>query len=129
MAKMSTRELLGVFEEMTVLELKEFLDAFEAHFEVTAVAGIAAAPGSAGDGAAAEAAEEEQFEFDLVLTGSGEKKIQVIKEVRSLTTLGLKEAKALVDDLPNVVLEAVSKEEAEAAKVKIEAVGGTAELR
>ena len=128
MARMSTEELLGVFDEMTVLELKEFLDAFEAHFEVTAAAGVVAMPGS-GDGAADEAAEEEQFEFDLVLTGSGEKKIQVIKEVRSLTTLGLKEAKALVDGLPNVVLEAVSKDEAEAARAKIEAVGGSAEVR
>lgn len=128
MARMSTEELLGVFDEMTVLELKEFLDAFEAHFDVTAAAGVVAAPGPGG-GDAAEAAEEEQFEFDLVLTGSGEKKIQVIKEVRSLTTLGLKEAKALVDGLPNVVLEAVSKEEAEAAKAKIEAVGGNAEVR
>lgn len=128
MARMSTEELLGVFDEMTVLELKEFLDAFEAHFDVTAAAGVVAAPGPGG-GDAAEAAEEEQFEFDLVLTGSGEKKIQVIKEVRSLTTLGLKEAKALVDGLPNVVLEAVSKEEAETAKAKIEAVGGEAEVR
>lgn len=128
MARMSTEELLGLFGEMTVLELKEFLDAFEAHFEVTAMAGVVAAPG-AGGGAAEEEAEEEQFEFDLVLTGSGEKKIQVIKEVRSLTTLGLKEAKALVDGLPNVVLEAVSKDEAEAARAKIEAVGGSAEVR
>ena len=128
MARMSTEELLGVFDEMTVLELKEFLDAFEAHFDVTAAAGVVAAPGPGG-GDAAEAAEEEQFEFDLVLTGSGEKKIQVIKEVRSLTTLGLKEAKALVDGLPNVVLEAVSKEEAETVKAKIEAVGGEAEVR
>ena len=128
MARMSKEELLDVFDEMTVLELKEFLDAFEAHFDVTAAAGVVAAPGPGG-GDAAEAVEEEQFEFDLVLTGSGEKKIQVIKEVRSLTTLGLKEAKALVDGLPNVVLEAVSKEEAEAAKAKIEAVGGDAEVR
>lgn len=127
MAKMSTEELLGLFGEMTVLELKEFLDAFEAHFEVTAMAGVVAAPGAGGP--AEEEAEEEQFEFDLVLTGSGEKKIQVIKEVRSLTTLGLKEAKALVDGLPNVVLEAVSKDEAEAARAKIEAVGGSAEVR
>ncbi len=127
MAKLSTQELLGVFEEMTVLELKEFLDAFEEHFDVTAMAGmaVAAAPGAE----AAEAAEEEQVEFDVVLTSSGDKKIQVIKEVRSMTSLGLKEAKALVDGIPNTVLEAVTKEEAEAAMAKIEAVGGSVELR
>ena len=127
MAKMSTADLLSVFEEMTVLELKEFLDAFESHFDVTAAASMAVAM-APGDGAAAEP-EEEQVEFDLVLTSSGEAKIQVIKEVRKLATLGLKEAKGLVDGIPNTLLEAVSKEEAEAAKAKIEAVGGSAELR
>ena len=128
MAKLSTEELLGVFEEMTVLDLKEFLDAFESHFDVTASAGmaVAMAPAEAGRD---ESAEEEQVEFDVVLTSSGDKKIQVIKEVRSLTTLGLKEAKALVDGIPNTVLEAVSREEAEAAKKKIEAVGGAVEVR
>ena len=128
MNKMSTEDLLGVFEQMTVLELKEFLDAFESHFDVTAAAPMAMAM-APGDGAGAEPAEEEQVEFDVVLTAAGAKKIQVIKEVRSLTTLGLKEAKAVVDGIPNTVLEAVSKEEAEAAKAKIEAVGGSVELR
>ena len=127
MAKMSTADLLSVFEEMTVLELKEFLDAFESHFDVTAAASMSVAM-APGDEAGAEP-EEEQVEFDLVLTSSGEKKIQVIKEVRALTRLGLKEAKAVVDGIPNTVLEAVSKEEAEAAKAKIEAVGGSVEIR
>ena len=127
MARMSNADLLSVFEEMTVLELKEFLDAFESHFDVTAAAlmAVAMAPG---DTAAAEP-EEEQVEFDVVLTSSGDKKIQVIKEVRALTRLGLKEAKAVVDGIPNAVLEAVSREEAEAAKTKIEAVGGSVEIR
>jgi len=125
---MTTEELLGVFEEMTVLELKEFLDAFEEHFDVTAAAPMAMAV-AAGDGAGAEEAAEEQTEFDVVLTGSGDKKIQVIKEVRAMTSLGLKEAKAVVDGLPSTVLEAVSKEEANAAKEKIEAVGGSVEIR
>lgn len=128
MASMTTEELLGVFEEMTVLELKEFLDAFEEHFDVTAVAPMAMAV-AAGDGAGAEAPAEEQTEFDVVLTGSGDKKIQVIKEVRAMTSLGLKEAKAVVDGLPSTVLEAVSKEEANAAKEKIEAVGGSVDIR
>ena len=128
MASMTTEELLGVFEGMTVLELKEFLDAFEEHFDVTAAAPMAMAV-AAGDGAGAEAPAEEQTEFDVVLTGSGDKKIQVIKEVRAMTSLGLKEAKAVVDTLPNPVLEGVSKEEANAAKEKIEAVGGSVEIR
>ncbi|WP_420612223.1 50S ribosomal protein L7/L12 [Candidatus Spongiisocius sp.] len=128
MATMTTEELLGVFEGMTVLELKEFLDAFEEHFDVTAAAPMAMAV-AAGDGAGAEEAAEEQTEFDVVLTGSGDKKIQVIKEVRAMTSLGLKEAKAVVDGLPSTVLEAVSKEEAGAAKEKIEAVGGSVEIR
>ena len=127
MAKMSTPDLLSVFEEMTVLELKEFLDAFESHFDVTAAASMAVAM-VPGDDASAEP-EEEQVEFDVVLTSSGDKKIQVIKEVRALTRLGLKEAKAVVDGIPNTVLEAVSKEEAEVAKGKIEAVGGSVEIR
>lgn len=128
MASMTTKDLLSVFEEMTVLELKEFLDAFESHFDVTAAApmAMAMAPGDEGGGAAAE---EEQTEFDLILTSSGDKKIQVIKEVRALTQLGLKEAKAVVDGIPNPVLEGVSKDQAEAAKAKIEAVGGSVEIR
>ncbi len=129
MASMSTKDLLGVFEEMTVLELKEFLDAFEDHFDVTAAAPMAMGMTMAGGDDAGAPAEEEQTEFDLILTSSGAKKIQVIKEVRALTQLGLKEAKALVDGLPNPVLEAASKEDVEAAKAKIEAVGGSVEIR
>lgn len=127
MAKMTNEELLGVFEEMTVLELKEFLDAFEERFDVTAAAPMAMAAMPAADAGAAEEAEKD--EFDVVLTGPGDQKIQVIKEVRALTGLGLKEAKALVDDAPSPVLEGASKEEAEAARDKIAAVGGQVEVR
>ncbi len=129
MASMSTKDLLSVFEEMTVLELKEFLDAFENHFDVTAAAPMAMGMAMAGGDEAGAPVEEEQTEFDLILTSSGTKKIQVIKEVRALTQLGLKEAKAVVDGLPSAVLEAVSKDDAEAAKAKIEAVGGSVEIR
>ena len=130
MAKMTTDELLSEFEEMTVLELKEFLDAFEERFDVTAAAPVAmaAAPAAGGDGAGA-AAEEEQDEFDVVLTSAGSQKIQVIKEVRGLTSLGLKEAKDLVDGAPANVLEGVDKETAEKAKETIEAAGGSVELK
>ncbi|MGB7861688.1 MAG: 50S ribosomal protein L7/L12 [Acidimicrobiia bacterium] len=129
MAKMTTDELLSSFEEMTVLELKDFLDAFEEKFDVTAAApmAVAAAPAAGGDGAAA--AEEEQDEFDVVLTAAGSAKIQVIKEVRGLTSLGLKEAKDLVDGAPNAILEGVDKETADKAKEVIEAAGGSVELR
>lgn len=127
MAKMNTEELLSVFEEMTVLELKEFLDAFEERFDVTAAAPMAMAAMPVADAGAAE--EPEKDEFDVVLTGPGDQKIQVIKEVRALTGLGLKEAKALVDDAPSAVLEGASKEEAEAARDKIAAVGGQVEVR
>jgi len=128
MAKMKTDELLGVFEEMTVLELKDFLDAFEEKFDITAAAPMAfAAASGAGDGGADVV--EEQVEFDVVLMAAGAKKIQVIKEVRALTSLGLKEAKEVVDSAPKAVLEAVSKEDAEAAKEKLEAAGGSVELR
>lgn len=130
MASMTTDELLTVFEEMTVLELKEFLDAFEERFDVTAAApmAVAAAPAAGGDGAGAPA-EEEKDEFDVVLTGAGEQKIQVIKEVRGLTSLGLKEAKELVDSAPSAVLEAVDKDAAEKAKAALEGAGATVELR
>jgi len=126
--KLSTDELISTFEGMTVLELKEFLDAFEERFEVTAAApmAMAAAP-AGGDGAAA--AVEEKDEFDVVLTSSGAQKIQVIKEVRGLTSLGLKEAKDLVDSAPASVLEAVDKETADKAKEILEAAGGTVELK
>lgn len=128
MAKMKTDELLTVFEEMTVLELKEFLDAFEERFDVTAAApmAMAAAP-AAGDGGAA--AVEEQDEFDVILTGAGAEKIKVIKEVRAITSLGLKEAKDLVDGAPNPVLEGVDKEAAEKAKAQLEAAGASVEVK
>ena len=128
MAKMTTEELLGVFEEMSVLELSEFLKAFEEKFDVTAAAPMAmavAAPGAEGG----EAAAEEQDEFDVVLTAAGSQKIQVIKVVRALTSLGLKEAKAVVDGAPNAVLEAVDKEAAEAAKTQLEEAGASVELK
>jgi large subunit ribosomal protein L7/L12 len=130
MAKMTTDELINVFEEMTVLELKEFLDAFEDKFEVTAAVPVAmaAAPAAGGDGAGA-AAVEEKDEFDVVLTSAGAQKIQVIKEVRGLTSLGLKEAKDLVDGAPANVLEAVEKEVAEKAKEVLEAAGASVELK
>ena len=128
MAKITSDELLSSFEEMTVLELKDFLDAFEEKFDVTAAAPVAvsAAPGSGGDGAVVE---EEQDEFDVVLTAVGQAKIQVIKEVRGLTSLGLKEAKDLVDGAPNAILEGVDKETADKAKEAIEAAGGSVELK
>ncbi len=128
-AKMTTEDLLGVFEEMSVLELSEFLKAFEEKFDVTAAAPMAmavAAPGAAG-GEAADA--EEQTEFDVVLTAAGSQKIQVIKVVRGLTSLGLKEAKEVVDGAPNTVLEAAEKDAAEAAKAQLEEAGATVELK
>ncbi len=128
MATMTTDELLAVFETMTVLELKEFLDAFEEKFDVTAAAPMAMAAAPAGGGAAAPA-EEEKDEFDVVLVAAGDQKIQVIKEVRALTSLGLKEAKELVDAAPKPVLEAVEKEAADKAKETLEAVGATVELK
>ncbi len=130
MAKNKTEELLSVFEEMTVLELKEFLDAFEEKFDVTAAApmAVAAMPAAGGGDAGAPAAEEKD-EFDVVLTGAGSQKIQVIKEVRGLTSLGLKEAKDLVDGAPANVLEAVDQETAQKAKETLEAAGATVELK
>ena len=127
MAKTTTEKLLGAFEEMTVLELSEFLKAFEEKFDVTAAAPVAVAAVAAG-GDVAEVVEE-QYDFDVVLTGPGQKKIQVIKEVRSLTSLGLKEAKALVDDAPSAILEGVDKETAEKAKEALEGAGGDVELK
>ena len=128
MAKTTTEKLLETFEEMTVLELSEFLKAFEEKFEVTAAAPVAVAAVAAGAGDAGAAAEEEKDEFDVVLTGAGDKKIQVIKEVRGLTSLGLKEAKELVDGAPSNILEGVDKETAEKAKEAIEGAGGSVEL-
>jgi large subunit ribosomal protein L7/L12 len=126
MAKMSTPDLLELFEQMTVLELKEFLDAFEERFDVTAAAPMAMA--AAGGGAAAAPVEEEKDEFTVMLTAAGDQKIQVIKEVRSLTSLGLKEAKDLVDSAPKAVLEGVDKAAADKAKAQLEAVGASVEL-
>jgi large subunit ribosomal protein L7/L12 len=130
MATMSTTDLLDVFKNMTVLELNEFLKAFEEEFGVTAAApvAVAAAAGSGGGGGEA-AASEEQDEFDVILTAAGDKKIQVIKEVRALTTLGLKEAKDLVDGAPKPVLEKVAKEEADKAKAQLEEAGATVEVK
>ena len=127
MAKTTTEDLLGVFEEMSVLELSEFLKAFEEKFDVTAAAPMAMAMAPAGGDEAA--AEEEKDEFDVVLVGVGDKKIQVIKEVRGLTSLGLKEAKALVDGFPAPVLEGVDKETAEKAKETLEGAGAEVELK
>jgi large subunit ribosomal protein L7/L12 len=129
MAKMKTDELLSTFEEMTILELKDFLDAFEEKFDVTAAAPVAVAAAPAGGSDSGEVGAEEQDEFDVLLTAIGSAKIQVIKEVRSLTSLGLKEAKDLVDGAPANVLEGVDKETAEKAKAAIEAAGGSAELK
>ena len=125
----SKEELMETIENMTVLELSELVKALEERFGVsaTAVAAAPAATPAAGDGAAAP--EEEQTEFDVVLQSAGEKKIQVIKEVRAATGLGLKEAKALVDDAPNPVKEALSKEDAENLKATLEEAGATVELR
>ncbi|HKY77536.1 MAG TPA: 50S ribosomal protein L7/L12 [Acidimicrobiia bacterium] len=126
----STTELLDIFKNMTVLELNDFLKAFEEEFGVTAAAPVAmaAAPG-AGGGAAEAAPAEEKDEFDVILSAAGDKKIQVIKEVRSLTNLGLKEAKDLVDSAPKPVLERVSKEDAEKAKAQLEGAGATVEMK
>jgi large subunit ribosomal protein L7/L12 len=129
MAKMTTDDLLGQFKEMTLLELSEFIKAFEEAFDVKAAAAgqmMMAAPG-AGGGAAEEA--EEQTEFDVILTGAGDQKIQVIKEVRALTTLGLKEAKDLVDGAPKPVLEKVNKEAADKAREQLEAAGASVEVK
>jgi large subunit ribosomal protein L7/L12 len=125
---MATKEeILDAISNMTVLELSELLKDFEEKFGVTAAAPMAAAAAApAGDGAAAA---EEQDEFDVVLTAAGDKKIQVIKEVRALTNLGLKEAKDLVDSAPKAVLEKVSKEDAEKAKATLVAAGATVELK
>jgi large subunit ribosomal protein L7/L12 len=124
-------EILDGIAEMTVLELSELLKEFEERFGVTAAvpAAAAAAPAAGGAGGGGEAAAEEQDEFDVILTSSGDKKIQVIKEVRSLTSLGLKEAKDLVDAAPKPVLEKVSKEDAEKAKAQLEEAGATVELK
>jgi large subunit ribosomal protein L7/L12 len=130
MATMSTSDLLDVFKNMTVLELNEFLKAFEEEFGVTAAAPVAvAAVGAPAAGGGGGEAAEEKDEFDVVLTAAGDKKIQVIKVVRELTSLGLKEAKDLVDGAPKPVLEKASKEDAEKAKAKLEESGAQVELK
>jgi large subunit ribosomal protein L7/L12 len=130
MAKLSTDELLDAFKEMTLIELSEFVKQFEETFGVTAAApvAVAAAGGGGGGGDTAEAAAE-QDEFDVILEGAGDKKIQVIKEVRGLTSLGLKEAKDLVDGAPKPVLEKVAKDAAEKAKAALEAAGATVTVK
>ena len=130
MATMSKEDLLEVFKNMTVLELNEFLKAFEEEFGVTTAAPVAvAAAGAAPAAGGGEAAAEEKDEFDLVLQAAGDKKIQVIKVVRELTSLGLKEAKDLVDGAPKPVLEKASKEDAEKGKAKLEEAGAQVELK
>ena len=129
MAKLSTEELLDAFKELTLIELSEFVKAFEETFEVTAAAPVAAAAAPAAGGGAAEAEVEEKTEFDVVLEAAGEKKIQVIKEVRALTSLGLKEAKDLVDSAPKAVLEGATKEAADKAKEALEGAGATVTLK
>jgi large subunit ribosomal protein L7/L12 len=128
MAKLSQDDLLAQFEEMTLLELSEFVKAFEDKFDVTAAAPAAVAVAAGAPGAPAEA-EAEQDEFDVVLTGAGEKKIQVIKVVRELTSLGLKEAKDLVDGAPKPVLEKVAKDAAEKAAESLKAAGASVEVK
>ncbi|MFI8302562.1 50S ribosomal protein L7/L12 [Streptomyces sp. NPDC085927] len=127
MAKLTQDELLAQFEGMTLIELSEFVKAFEEKFDVTAAAAVAVA-GPAAPGAPAEA-EAEQDEFDVVLTGAGDKKIQVIKVVRELTSLGLKEAKDLVDGAPKAVVEKVNKEAAAKAKEALEGAGASVEVK
>ncbi len=127
MAKLTTDELIDAFKELSLIELSEFVKAFEETFDVTAAAPVAVA-GAAAPAAAAEEAEE-QTEFDVVLEAAGEKKIQVIKEVRALTSLGLKEAKDLVDSAPKAVVEGATKEAAEKAKEALEGAGATVTLK
>ncbi|HET7322389.1 MAG TPA: 50S ribosomal protein L7/L12 [Longimicrobiaceae bacterium] len=129
MATLSREELLDAIGNMTVLELSEFVKDFEEKFGVTAAAPVAMAAAPAGGGAGAAPAAEEKTEFDVVLQGAGDKKIQVIKAVREITGLGLKEAKDLVDGAPKTVKEGVSKEDAEAMKAKLEEQGASVELK
>jgi large subunit ribosomal protein L7/L12 len=129
MAKLSTDSLLDAFKEMTLIELSDFVKLFEETFDVKAAAPVAVAgPAAAGGGAAAEEVEEKD-EFDVILEAAGEKKIQVIKEVRTLTSLGLKEAKDLVDGAPKPLLERVNKETAEKAKAALEGAGATVTVK
>ena len=129
MAKLSTDELLEAFKEMTLIELSEFVKQFEDTFNVTAAAPVAVAGAAPAAGGGDAAAAEEQDEFDVVLEAAGDKKIQVIKEVRTLTSLGLKEAKDLVEGAPKPVLEKVTKEAADKAKEALEAAGATVSVK
>src|SRR3989475_7878438 len=129
MAKLSTDDLVDAFREMTLLELSDFVKKFEETFDVKAAAPVAVAAAAPGAGAAAEAEVEEKDEFDVVLEAAGDKKIQVIKEVRTLTSLGLKEAKDLVDGAPKPLLEHVNKEAADKARAALEGAGATVELK
>ena len=129
MAKLSTDELLDTFKEMTLIELSEFVKKFEEVFEVTAAAPVAVAPQGGGGGGAEAPAAVEQDSFDVVLEGDGGKKIQVIKVVRELTGLGLKEAKDAVEAAPKAILEGVNQEKADAAKAKLEAEGAKVTLK
>ena len=131
MAKLTADQLIDAFKELTLIELSEFVKKFEETFEVTAAApvAVAAAAPAAGGGAGDAAAEEEKDSYDVVLEAAGDKKIQVIKEVRTLTSLGLGEAKALVDGAPGTVLEGVNKEAADKAKAQLEEAGATVTLK
>lgn len=129
MAKLSTEELIAAFKELTLVELNDFVKAFEEEFEVTAAAPVAAVAAVAPAAGGEAAAEEEKDSFDVVLEAAGDKKVQVIKEVRALTSLGLKEAKDLVDGAPKPVLEGVDKDTAEKAKEQLEAAGATVTLK
>jgi large subunit ribosomal protein L7/L12 len=130
MAKLSSADLLDAFKEMTLLELSEFVKSFEETFDVKAAAPVAVAAAAGGAGAATPAEEaEEQDEFDVILEAAGDKKIQVIKEVRTLTSLGLKEAKDLVDGAPKTVLEKVNKDAAEKAKAALEGAGASVTVK
>ena len=131
MAKLSTDDLLAAFKEMTLLELSEFVKLFEETFDVTAAApvAVAAAAGAPAGGGEAAAGGGDQDEFDVILESAGDNKIPVIKEVRALTNLGLKEAKDLVDGAPQTVIENASKEDAEKAKAALEGAGATVELK
>jgi len=129
MAKMSTDDLLDAFKEMTLIELSEFVKQFEETFDVKAAAPVAVAAVAAGGAGAAAEEPEEKDEFDVILEAAGDKKIQVIKEVRTLTSLGLKEAKDLVDGAPKQVLEHVNKETADKAKAALEGAGATVTVK
>jgi large subunit ribosomal protein L7/L12 len=129
MAKLTTDELIDAFKELTLIELNDFVKAFEETFEVTAAAPAAVAAAPAAGGGAEAPAEEEKDEFDVILEAAGDKKIQVIKEVRALTSLGLKEAKDLVDGAPKPVLENVAKDAADKAKAALEGAGATVTLK